>query len=246
MLEHILIAVAIVSLISLAGVFLLFLRRKSLSFLLPLLVPFSAGVLIATALLDLLVEALEEAVATQIFLYVIAGILIFYVLEKFIHWHHHHVHKGKEEHAFTYLNLIGDAAHNFIDGAIIAASFMSNFSLGIVTTIAIIAHEIPQEISDFGLLLYGKMKPGKALMYNFLSAAFAFVGAFAAYFLLGAVTNYLPILLAFAAGSFIYIAMADIVPEMQREKDPQRSAFQFVMILAGIATILGILNAFGH
>src|SRR3989338_2973247 len=150
---QILIAVLIVSLVSILGI-LIFFRKKTLNRILFYLVSFAAGTLLGAAFLDLLPEALEGGYKESVPVFILLGILSFFILEKFLYWHHHHTGE-KDVHAFTYLNMMGDAIHNFLDGAVITISFMSNTSLGIVTTIAIIAHEIPQEIADFSILIYG-------------------------------------------------------------------------------------------
>ncbi|MBD3249438.1 hypothetical protein GF336_05315 [Candidatus Woesearchaeota archaeon] len=140
------------------------------------------------------------------------------MIEKFLHWHH--CHKGKcDIHTFTYMNLIGDGVHNFIDGLIIAASFSVDISFGVITTIAVIAHEIPQEIGDFGVLVYGGFGRLKALAFNFLSAVTAIIGAVIGYLISGSVEGFVPFLLPFAAGGFIYIAASDLVPELHKESD---------------------------
>src|SRR3989338_9437644 len=152
---QILIAVIIVSLVSSLGI-LIFARKELMNKLLFYLVSFAAGTLLGVAFLDLLPEVIEEGFSEIMPIFMLAGILSFFVLEKFLHWHHHHTEdKEHEVHPFTYLNIVGDGIHNFLDGAIIAVSFMSDTALGIATTIAIIAHEIPQEIGDFGVLIYG-------------------------------------------------------------------------------------------
>jgi len=179
---QILIAVFLVSAVSLFGI-LIFLKRKMISRFLFFLVSFAAGTLLGVAFLDLLPEIVEEGFSEAIPVFILAGILSFFVLEKFLHWHHHHTEEKKHEvHSFTYLNIIGDGIHNFLDGAVIAISFMTNTALGISTTIAIIAHEIPQEIADFSVLIYGGFSKTKALVYNFLTALTAVMGAVLTYF----------------------------------------------------------------
>ena len=165
-----------VSFISLIGILSLFLKDKLLDRILLLLVGFGAGGLIGGAFLHLLPESLagtKEPLLT--FIYVIAGFVFFFCLEKYLYWRHCHDRKC-EIHVFTYLNLIGDGVHNFIDGLIIGASFFANIRLGIITTLAIILHEIPQELGDFGILVYGGLSKYKALLWNFISALTAVVG----------------------------------------------------------------------
>ncbi len=250
-------SVLIVSLISFVGILALSLKQSVFNNLLFILVAFATGTLLAAALLDILPEALESGEALEVpglsvFMYVLVGILVFYSIERFIHWHHHHHRESKgdpkephrEVHAFTYLSLIGDGVHNFFDGAIIAASFLTNLPLGIATTVAIIAHEIPQEFGDFALLIYGGMTKSKALFYNFLSALTAFLGAIAGYFFLNALTFSQPYLLGFAAGGLLYIASTDLIPELHKETGTWKSIIQFLFMLGGIVLIFGITRIF--
>jgi zinc and cadmium transporter len=235
-LAQIIIAVLIVSLISVIGIFI-FLRQKILNKFLFYLVSFAAGTLLGVAFLDLLPEAFESGIE-NIPLVILFGIISFFILEKFLHWHHHHAgHQHEEVHGFTYLNVIGDAIHNFLDGAIIAISFMSNTILGIVTTIAIIAHEIPQEISDFAVLIYGGFSKAKALVYNFLTALTAVLGALLTYFYSSTIQDSSAYLTAFTVGGFLYIAGTDLIPEIQKEKNLKKSLIQFTLLVLGILII---------
>ncbi|MEK6984097.1 MAG: ZIP family metal transporter [Nanoarchaeota archaeon] len=232
---QILIAVLIISLISLLGIFIL-LKEKILTKILFFLVSFAAGTLLGAAFLDLLPEALEEGFNNAIPIFILLGILSFFILEKFLYWHHHHT--GKEEiHSFTYLNIVGDCIHNFLDGAVIAISFLNSTALGIVATIAIIAHEIPQEIGDFVILIYGGFSRLKALVYNFLTALTSVIGALVAYFYSSAIQDSTTYVTAFAVGGFIYIASTDLIPEIQKEKDLKKSFLQFVLLVFGIILI---------
>ncbi|HLG23612.1 MAG TPA: ZIP family metal transporter [Candidatus Nanoarchaeia archaeon] len=246
-LVYILAAVTLVSLVSIVGI-VLFLRKKLLNRILFFLVSFAAGSLLGAAFLDLLPESLQSGFNEHVPLFTIAGILSFFILEKFLHWHHHHAeHKHEEVHAFTYLNLMGDAVHNFIDGAVIAVSFLHSTSLGIVTTIAIIAHEIPQEIGDFAVLIYGGFSRAKALLYNFLTALTAIIGALVAYFYSGLFEEAAAYITAFAAGGFIYIAGTDLIPELQKEKNIKKSFVQFALLILGVAVIWIVARIFeGH
>ena len=168
-------ATIVVSLISLAGIITLSLKAKSLNKILLILVGFSVGALMGGAFLHLIPEAVEESGLSFVSLYVLVGFSAFFVIERFLYWHHCHKEGRCPVHMFTYMNLIGDGIHNFVDGLIIAASFVINIPFGIVTTIAIIAHEIPQELGDFGVLVYGGFTKFKALFYNFLSAFLFFL-----------------------------------------------------------------------
>ncbi len=238
---NILISVIIVSLISLIGAFIL-LKKKNLNKLLSLMISFSAGTLLGAAFLDLLPEIIESKINRMLPYMILLGILTFFVLEKIIKWHHHH--KGSEIHSFTYLNLIGDSLHNFIDGAIIATSFIVSTQLGIVTSIAIFFHEIPQEIGDLSLLLYGGFSKTKALMFNFLTALTAIFGAIIAYLFSSYIASFAPYLTAFAIGVFIYIGAADLIPELHKENAVKKSITQFLFLIFGIILIAIVSSIF--
>jgi zinc and cadmium transporter len=239
-LEYILASVIIISLISFTGILALSLRKEILDRLLFVFVSFATGTLLGAAFLDLIPEALEYE-AHDIMLFPLLGILSFFALEKFIHWHHHHA-GIKEVHSFTYLNLIGDGFHNFIDGIVIAASFLHSVPLGITTTVAIIFHEIPQEIGDFSLLIHGGLSHRKALLFNFGSALIAVAGGVLGFFFLSSLEIALPYLLAFTAGHFIYIAATDILPELIAQKNPKISLIQLLSMTTGIALIWVTIN----
>jgi zinc and cadmium transporter len=236
----------VVSLVSVLGI-LIFFREKTLNKILFYLVSFAAGTLLGAAFLDLLPEALEGGFKESIPVFILAGILSFFILEKFLYWHHHHTgHEHEAVHGFTYLNMIGDAIHNFLDGVVIAISFMNSTALGITTTIAIIAHEIPQEIADFSILIYGGFSKTKALIYNFLTALTAVLGALAAYFFSSAIENSSIFLTSLAAGGFIYIASTDLIPEIHKEKDFKKSLLQLVLLALGIFLIWIVGKVFNH
>ncbi len=237
-LELIILATVIVSLISLVGIFLLSLKPKTLDALLTVFISFATGAMFAGAFIDLLPEAMEKLDSRTASLTVLVGILVFFIVEKLIYWHHHHHSKHEEkEKPLAYLNLIGDGIHNFFDGAAIAASFMASYELGIATTIAIIAHEIPQEIGDFSLLIYSGFTKTKALLFNLLSAFTAIAGALLFYYSSSFIKNSQGLGLAFAAGTFIYIAGADLMPELQKELNIRKSFVQFIAMLVGILLI---------
>lgn len=231
---YIIAATVLVSLLSLLGVFLISLKKK-LDRLLLILVSFAVGGLLGGAFLHLLPES--TSIGTSAFIYVILGIILFFILEKFLHWHH--CHKAKcDIHTFTYMNLVSDGIHNFIDGAIIAASFIVNIPLGIAATLAIIFHEIPQEIGDFAILVYGGFSKLKAIFYNFLSALTAILGAVLTYFFSTTFEGLITFLLPFAAGGFIYIAMSDLIPELHKEEKMSKSLIQLVSLLLGLGIML--------
>jgi zinc and cadmium transporter len=229
-----------VSLISLIGIFSLLLKKGLLEKVLILLVAFSAGGLIGGAFLHLLPEALEKADSSfGIFVCVIAGFIFFFILEKYLYWRH--CHKGKcEIHAFAYLNLIGDGIHNAIDGLIIGASFAADLKIGIVTATAIILHEIPQELGDFGVLIYGGLSKFKALSYNFLSASLAIAGTVLGYAFASRAGNFSNLLLPLAAGGFIYIASCDLIPELHKQPDIKESTVSMLLFLLGILLMFGL------
>jgi len=226
-LGQIVVASVIVSLISLVGVLTLAMRDKMLHSLLFAFVSFAAGTLLAAAFFHLIPESIEMAGVEHTMQIAVAGIVMFFVIEKFLYWHHHHKHHhpgDRDEQPFTYLNLIGDGIHNFVDGTVIAVSFLADTGLGIVSTLAIIAHEIPQEIGDFSLLIYGGFTKRKALLFNFLSALTALVGAVVTFYLYPYIPGLIAFLLPLAAGHFIYIACVDLVPELHKERKVRRSA----------------------
>lgn len=240
----ILISVFIVSLFSLVGIFFISLKKKLLEKTVLILVAFASGALLGGAFLHLLPEAYEECACNTVFVMVLLGIILFFLTEKILHWRH--CHDGKcDVHTFTYLNLIGDGVHNFIDGLIIAAAFIGGIPLGITTTLAIIFHEIPQEIGDFGVLIYGGFAKKKALFFNFLSALTAILGAIFGYFLSAQIKDITPFLLAFAAGGFIYIASSDLIPELHKTEDIKKSMVQFVFLFMGIALMWLMKYLFG-
>lgn len=226
-------ATVVVSFISLIGIAALMIKKRILERILLWLVGFSAGALIGGAFLHLIPEALSGSSQENVFVYVLVGFSSFFVLERFIKWRHCHNQDGKcEIHSFTYMNLIGDGFHNFIDGLIIVASFSINPGLGIATTLAVIAHEIPQEISDFGVLVYGGFSRARALVLNFLIALTAILGALVGFFLLS-IQDISQFLLSFTAGSFIYISASDLIPELHKEPKVKKSVISFSFFLLG-------------
>ncbi|MFA5156699.1 MAG: ZIP family metal transporter [Candidatus Omnitrophota bacterium] len=226
-----------VSLISLIGIFVLILNDKLINKVLFLLIAFSAGGLIGGAFLHLLPEVVEQNPQGSIFFYVIVGFVAFFIMEKYFHWRH--CHKGVcDIHAFTYLNLIGDSIHNFTDGLVIGASFAISVKFGIVTTMVIIFHEIPQEIGDFGVLVYGGFKKSKALICNFITALTCVVGAAIGLPLSEHVEKFSLYILPIVAGGFIYVAACDLIPEVHKQTSLKRSTFSLAAFLCGILFII--------
>ncbi|HIH25357.1 ZIP family metal transporter [Candidatus Woesearchaeota archaeon] len=236
------ISVLIVSLISLVGVFYFSFKSKSLKNILVYAVSFSAGALFGDALLHLLPEVIEESGFTlQVSLSILAGIILFFILEKFIHWRHCHSESSKHVHPFVITNLFGDALHNFIDGLIIGASYLVSIPVGLATTLAVILHEIPQEIGDFALLIHGGMSKTKALLFNFLSALTSVIGVLVAIILSSRIEHITSYLVPFAAGGFLYIAGSDLIPELHKEVKIKNSLLQLFTLLLGIGVMGALL-----
>jgi zinc and cadmium transporter len=237
-LVYIILATFIVSLISFVGIFTLTLKDQILNKILLALIGLSAGALMGGAFIHLLPETVEigkesNVPMLDVFIFVLVGFILFFIIEKILHWRH--CHNGKcDVHTFTYMNLIGDAIHNFIDGLIMAASFVTSIPLGITTTIAISSHEIPQEIGDFGVLIYGGFSKKKALILNFIVALTAVIGGIVGYLISSGVENVVLYILPFAAGGFIYIAATDLVPEIKKELDVKKYMATLFVFICGI------------
>lgn len=232
-LTYIILATTVVSLLSFAGIFTLSLKEKMLDKILLILIGLSAGTLMGGAFLHLLPEATQDNTSLDAFILVLVGFVAFFIIEKVLHWRH--CHKGEcEVHTFTYMNLMGDSIHNFIDGLIMAASFMVSIPLGITTTIAISVHEIPQEIGDFGVLIYGGFSKKKALLLNFLIALTAVLGGIIGYLISNLIENVSLFILPFAAGGFIYIAATDLIPEIKKELNMKKYMATLLVFILGI------------
>ncbi len=216
------------------------------------LTAFAAGVLLASAFFDLLPEALREGEETglNIFAWTLTGLLIFFIAEQLIHWFHHHSEAShehdKETRAIIPLIIAGDTIHNFVDGVVIAATFLVDFRLGVVTALAVAAHELPQEIGDFALLLHKGLSRFKVVLLNLVSAAAAFAGALGAYLFGSSLQGYVPISLSLTAGFFIYIATSDIIPEIHYEKRRPAALVKSGLLLFGVASLYLILAFIGH
>jgi zinc and cadmium transporter len=236
------ISVLAVSLISLLGLFVISLQSTTGRRIFTFIVSFSAGALLGDVFIHLLPELAEDGqFELRISLYILGTIFAFFLLEKYLHWHHHHGEGEEGEHSahpFVYNILIGDAVHNFIDGLVIAGAYQLDIRLGIATTIAVILHEIPQEIGDFGVLIYGGFTKTKALVYNLVSGLSAVVGAVLA-FTFSSFSGMLPMLVAIGAGSFIYIALADLIPQIHKEHE--RTYTQLISFVLGIGSMLALL-----
>ena len=237
-----LVSVIIVSLLSFVGLATLGMKKDKVHRLLLYFVSFSTGAMLGDAFIHLIPETVETygfTVFSSLFL--LSGVLTFFIIEKFIHWRHCHLDEDDEHiHPFAWANLVGDGVHNFIDGIVMGASYLVSMPVGVATTIAVIFHEIPQEIGDFGVLLHGGFSRGKALFYNFLTALTAVVGDVVA-LVIGKVDGVLAFLVPFAAGTFIYIAGEDLIPELHKETTPLKSLWQLVFFVLGIGVMLLLL-----
>lgn len=231
-----LISVFLISVISLIGIFFLSLKGNKLQKILLFLVSFAVGGLFGDAFIHLLPGAFKELGLNLVTsLYIVAGILIFFILEKFVRWRHCHIPTSKTHpHPVVTMNLIGDGVHNLIDGMLIGASYSVSIPIGIATTLAVILHEIPQEIGDFGIFVHGGISVKRALALNFISALTSFIGAFISLIAGPYVTGYSVALLPITAGGFIYIAGSDLIPELQGCETASASLLQFVSIALGI------------
>lgn len=235
-------SVILVSLLSLLGIIFLSFSPQVITKITLFLVSLSAGTLLGDSFLHLMPEAVrEQGNSLNIWLWLMFGLIFFFILEKIIHWRHCHVATSSEHpHPVGVMNLVGDCFHNFFDGVIIAGSFLVNIPLGLATLIAIIAHEIPQEIGDYGVLIYSGYTRGRALFLNFLTALTAVLGALAAIILGARLNGFSQLVVPFTAGGFIYIATADLIPELKKETAPHKSLYQLLMIIMGILIMLAL------
>ncbi len=262
---------------SLIGLFMISIREKTLDNILFILVAFAAGTILASALFDLIPESLHQLeelnssgagiAENLVFIFIIFGFVIFFVIERFIYWFHGHAHEkenklvcytglGEGENyslsqnsgvkSFALLNLIGDGLHNFLDGIIIMVAFLSGTKSGIIITLAVVFHEFPQEIGDFGILLYGGFSKKKALFFNFLSGMIALLGGLTAFILSDNVEIFNLFFLAFSGGGFLYIASTELMPELIKEKDLKKSIIQALIFLCGIILIISLVTLLPH
>lgn len=223
----------IISLVSLGGGFSFLLNKKKLDKIIFLLVGFAAGSLMGGAFFHLIPEAIENSYNEYTFSFLLLGFINFFILEKFILWHHCHK-ENCEVHPFGPLNLIGDSVHNFIDGIFIFAGFSHSIDSGITVSLLILFHELPQELGDFGVLVYSGYTPLKALLLNLLSAITCIFGVIFSFFAFSTVKNFSTVLLPFIAGGFLYIAASDLIPELHREIERKKSTLSFFMFMLGI------------
>jgi len=233
-----LLSVLIVSLLSLSGIFLIFLNKKTSQKINLLLVSFAIGALLGDTFIHLLPESFKNLNSLTVSFLTIGGLLIFFVLEKILRWHHCHEINCCSDHKPNHiiaLNIFGDNIHNLIDGMLIAASFMVDTRLGLFTSFAVLLHEIPQEIGDFAVLIHGGLSIKKAILYNLFSASSAFLGVFLVFILGTKITFLSNYLLSVTAGGFIYLAASDLIPELHRHDPPiSHSLLQLLFIIFGV------------
>lgn len=238
-----LISVVIVSLISLLGVFTLAIKEAYLKKILTYFVSFSAGAIFGDVFIHLLPEIVKENNFTlQISIFFLTGVVISFLIEKIICWNHDHFgNLNPKIKRFAYMILFGDSVHNFIDGLAIGSSFLAGIPVGIATTIAVILHEIPHEVGDFGSLIHGGFTKKEALIYNFISALTAVLGTVIALILYRYIKEANAFLLPFAAANLIYIAGSNLIPELHKEVDIAKGVIQTITFILGIMVMLTLL-----
>lgn len=235
------IALTLISALSLVGAVTLTIAPDQLRRGLIILVAFAAGALLGDAFVHILPEVAESENGFDLTasLSLVLGVVVFFVLEKVLHWHHSHLPAEEVLHPVAAMNLVGDGLHNFIDGAIVAAAFTVSPQLGIATAVAVALHEIPQELGDFGILVHAGLTPRRALFLNFATGVMAILGGAVA-LLLGSVAAIERPLLPFTAGAFVYIASTDLIPELHKEPEPIKSTIQVIALVAGVATMVAL------
>ena len=235
-LNYTIISVLIISSISLIGLATLSLSKKLLDKLITYLVSFATGILFGSALIHLLPQAYASNInSLYVSLWTIAGLSTFFVMEKFFRWRHcHHPTTKDHLHPIIPMNIFGDTIHNFIDGVLIAISYSASIPLGIATSVAVLFHEIPQEISDFSILIKGGLSVKKALIVNILSSLVALIGALIALQMGKNINGFTNALIPFTAGGFIYIAGSDLIPELHHDTDLLKSFIQLIMLIFGV------------
>lgn len=233
-----LLSVFVISAVSLIGIAAISLSERRIRQTIFISVSLAAGAMFGDAFIHILPESFavpERAIATST--YVLTGILSFFILEKFLRWRHAHEFEGAIQRGIEpvgYLNLFADATHNLIDGMLVGAAYTVSLSVGLATTVAIILHEIPQELGDFGVLIHAGLSRERALLFNFISGLLAVVGAAVSLVASNSVANFSSFMLPFTAGSFIYIAGCDLLPELQKEREALRSVVQLIAFVCGL------------
>lgn len=238
-------SVVLVGLVSFIGIFSLAIKESILKKYIGCFIGLAIGALLGGSFIHIIPEAFESGLAEKsVSLLIIAGVLLFFVIEKFIHWHHHGEDcEHSEVHPAGKMILLTDGFHNFIDGIIIGASFLVSIPLGIATTLAVVLHEIPQEIGDFAVLIHSGYSKKKALIYNFISASAAILGTIIVIVFGSTIENFALWLLPIAAGGFIYVAVADLIPILHKSSRAPNSILQLVSILIGILAMIFLAGA---
>lgn len=234
-------SVVAVSFIAIIAAIPFLLKKEIPQQILLVLMSLSVGTLLGSVFLHFLPEIAEESYTTSVALFILIGFFVFLLLEKFIHWHHSHT-AGECGHGHGYhlapLNIIGDGVHNFLDGLVIAGSYAVSLPLGIAATISVIFHEIPQEIADFSILLYAGLTKTKALLFNFLSATAAIIGAITGIIFTEHIHGFSGVIIPFAIGNFLYIAASNLVPELHRHCKITDTILHSIAIAAGVGIML--------
>ncbi len=236
-------SVLAVSAISLIGILFLWVSDAKLKKVFIYLVSFAVGGLFGDVFIHLLPEIAETGFTVTAAVILLSGIIISYTVERFLQWRHCHIPTSSEHpHSFAYMNLFGDSIHNLIDGLIIGVSYLASIPLGVATTVAVIFHEIPQEMGDYSVLIYGGFTKRKALSFNFLTALTAVLGAVVALALGSVIEGFVPLLIPFAAGNFIYIAGSDLIPELRKDTpELKKSGLQLVSLVLGVVPMVLLL-----
>jgi len=245
---YILAVTFISSILSLVGSFFLARKKAWPKQLLLQLTAFSSGVLLATSFLHLAPEAVEELPADQVFSIIFVSIIVFFVLERLVLWHHHH----EDDHCCgpspsAWFITFGDSLHNFLDGVLITGTFLVDPKLGLLTAFAVAAHEIPQEIADFSIMVAGGMKRRQALLFNVISALFSIVGAVVSYFFITSIEWMIPYVVSFSVGMFLYVALSDLIPELHSHDLGNKQKWsQLLLFFVRVLLILGMTIIFPH
>lgn len=227
----------IISLISLLGLITIFSKKFQSKSMIEISVSFAAGVLLSSAFFNILVEALEERDPHEVLFFTIIGMVLSFLLERFFLWFHHHHEDTHDIHPSAFLVIIGDGIHNFIDGFAIAATFIASPALGLTTTLAIAAHEIPQEIADYSILRHSGLSAKRAIQFNFISALTSVAGGIVGFYFFNIFQDTLPLALGFTAGIFIYVASADLIPSLHEKYSHHKSLIPVISFILGIALI---------
>ncbi len=244
---YIFFSLVLISILSLIGIFFLFVRNSKIPFDITYVISFSSGILLGNVFIHIFPKISSTSLKAMFFnpfFYVLFGILLYFIIEKFFRWIHcHNGMNGDHKHHLGFMNIVGDGIHNFIDGIAIASAYLVDTNLGILVTISVVLHEIPQEISDFGILIFSGMSLRKALMWNFIGSLSAIFGGVLVIFGKDFILEYSSMFLAIIGGGFLYIALSDLVPEIHKESDTKQSIIQISLIFFGIGVMyfLGLL-----